>query len=72
MIVGLDVNSESCQISIVEGFAIIVIGFQPSSVFAKRSILDVWQGSEYTFSWMMVSVGNTIMVLQWLLLLIMV
>ena len=22
-------------------------GFQPLNIFAKRSILDVWQGSEY-------------------------
>ena len=26
----------------------IVEGFQLLTIFAKRSVLDVWQGSEYT------------------------
>ena len=33
----------------MERFAKIVNGLKPSTIFAKRSILDVWQGSEYDF-----------------------
>ena len=32
----------------MERFAEIVKTFQPLTIFAKRSFLDVWQGSEYT------------------------
>ena len=32
----------------MECFEKIVEGFEPLTVFAKRSILDVWQGSVYT------------------------
>ena len=39
--------SEPCQTSKIESFAKIVNGFMPLTIFAKRSILDVWQGSEY-------------------------
>ena len=42
--------SELCQISKMESFAKIVNGFQSLTIFAKRYILDVWQGSEYA-SW---------------------
>ena len=28
-------------------FSYIVNGFEPSTVLAKRSILDIWQGSKY-------------------------
>ena len=31
----------------MEHFAKIINGFQPFTIFAKRSILDVWQGSEH-------------------------
>ena len=31
----------------MEHFAKIVNGFQALTIFAKHSILDVWQGSEY-------------------------
>ena len=31
----------------MERFENIIEGFEPLTVFAKRSILDVWQGSEY-------------------------
>ena len=30
-------------------FVKIVKVFQPLTIFAKLSILDVWQGSEYTY-----------------------
>ena len=39
--------SEPCQTSKIERFAKIVNVFQPLTTFAKRTILDVWQGSEY-------------------------
>ena len=29
-------------------FVETVNGFEPSVIFAKKPILDVWQGSEYT------------------------
>ena len=31
----------------MEHFAKIGNGFYPLTIFAKRSILDIWQGSEY-------------------------
>ena len=31
----------------MERFEKIIEGFEPLSIFAKRSILNVWQGSEY-------------------------
>ena len=31
----------------MERFAKIINSFQPLTTFAKRSILDVWQGSEF-------------------------
>ena len=31
----------------MERFAKIINGFQPFTIFAKRSILHVWQGSEH-------------------------
>ena len=31
----------------MERFEKIVEGFEPLTIFAKRSILNVWQGSEY-------------------------
>ena len=37
--------SEQCQTSRMEHFGKIVEGFELSTIFAKRSILDVWQGS---------------------------
>ena len=41
--------SESCQTSRIECFAKIVNGFLVFTTFAKRSILDIWQGSECAF-----------------------
>ena len=38
--------SEHCQTFKMERFEKIVEGFELLTVFAKRSILDVWQGSE--------------------------
>ena len=38
---------EPCQISKMECFAKIINGFQPLTIFARRSILDVRQGSMY-------------------------
>ena len=39
---------EPCQTSKMKLFVEIVNGFEPSVIFAKKPILDVWQGSEYT------------------------
>ena len=47
----LEVETEaylrSCQTSMMKYFPKIVKGFQPLTIFAKRSILDVWQGFKY-------------------------
>ena len=40
---------EPCKTSEVERFVKIVNCFQLLIIFAKRSILDVWQGFEYPF-----------------------
>ena len=40
--------SEPCLRSKMELFAKIVNSFQPVTIFAKSSILDIWLGSEYT------------------------
>ena len=47
-------NTEACQvfralsnISNTEHFAKVVNRFQPLTIIAKRSILDIWQASEY-------------------------
>ena len=40
--------SEPCQTSKMECFAKIVNGLKLLIIFAKRSVLDVWQGSKYT------------------------
>ena len=39
--------SEHCQTSRMERFMKIVNGQKPLTIFAKCSILNVWQGSEY-------------------------
>ena len=45
------------QTSKMEHFAKIVNSFYPLTIFLKRSILDVWQGSEYTsLSWIKYSI----------------
>ena len=42
---------EPCQTSKrVELFAKIIKGWKPLNIFTERSILDVWQGSEYTIA----------------------
>ena len=43
-----EAHSEPSQTYKMERFAKIVNGFQPLPIFAKPSILEVWQGSEYT------------------------
>ena len=43
----LDANSEPSQTSKKERFGKIVIGFHPITIFAKSSIVDVGQLSEY-------------------------
>ena len=40
--------SKPCQISKMERFAKTVKGFKSLTIFAKCCMLDVWQGSEYT------------------------
>ena len=42
-----DMYSKPCQTSKMEQFAKAVNSFQPLTIFTKRSISDVWQGSEY-------------------------
>ena len=42
-----NVYSGLYQTSKIDRFAKIGTGFKPLTIFAKRSILDVWQGSEY-------------------------
>ena len=42
-----EVYSKHCQTFKMEIFAKIVNGFQPLTFFAKSSIVEVWQGSEY-------------------------
>ena len=37
----------TCQTSKMKCFAKIVNGWKPLTIFAKRSILDTYQGSEY-------------------------
>ena len=39
--------SEPCQTCKMECFAKIVKGLKQLPIFAKHSILDAWQGSEY-------------------------
>ena len=42
-----ETQSEPSQASKVELFAKIVNCFEPITIFAKRSNLDIWLGSEY-------------------------
>ena len=42
-----EANSEPCQTTKMEAFAKIVSGFQFLTIFAKSSILDLWQDSEF-------------------------
>ena len=44
--------SEPCQTSMMKLFAKIVNGLKPVTIFGKNSILDIWQGSEYSFGWL--------------------
>ena len=39
--------SEHCQTSKMELFEKIIENFESLTIFEKRSILNVWQGSEY-------------------------
>ena len=41
--------SELCQTSKMKHFAKICNGRNALTIFAKNSILDIWQGSEYTY-----------------------
>ena len=40
---------EPCQTSKIELFARVFKGFRSLNIFAKYSIFDIWQGSEYAF-----------------------
>ena len=40
--------SETCQTSKIECFVKIVDAWKPLTIYVKCSILDVWQGSEYS------------------------
>ena len=44
-----DIYSEPCQTSKMERVAKIVNGFQQFIIFEKCSILDVCQGSKYSY-----------------------
>ena len=44
--------SESCQTSKMEIFVKIVNGLKSLAIFAKNFILDVLQGSKYSFRWL--------------------
>ena len=46
--INLEAYSKPCQTSKMECFAKKVTGWKPLSVLRKRSILDIWQGFEYT------------------------
>ena len=41
--------SVSCKTSEMEHFAKLINGWKPLIIFTKRSILVVWQSSEYVF-----------------------
>ena len=41
--------SEPCRTSKIELFTKILISLKPWTIFAKSSILDLWQGYEYAF-----------------------
>ena len=41
-------HSEPSQPSTMEAFAKIVKDWEPLTIFSNSSVLDVWQGSEYT------------------------
>ena len=45
----LEVYLEPCHTSKMDRFAKIVNSYKPLTIFAKRSILDIWQGSEYIY-----------------------
>ena len=47
VVLASEANSESCQTSKMEFFAKIVKNYKPFNIFAKTSILDIWQASEY-------------------------
>ena len=44
-------TAQKMKKSLTENFIFFVVGFKPLTNFAKRSILDVRQGSEYTFKY---------------------
>ena len=44
---GAETYSEQCRTSKMKRFAEIVYTCKVLTIFAKRSILDVWHGSEY-------------------------
>ena len=48
LLLASEATSESCQTFMMEIFVKIVKNEKPFTIFAKSSILDVWQGSEYT------------------------
>ena len=50
--------SEPYQISKMEFFAKIFNGLKLLTVFAKISILDIWQGFEYFFEWFNIIIGT--------------
>ena len=54
----LEAYSEPCQVSKMEFSVKIVNNLKLLTIFAKNSILDIWQGSEYSFGWLGIIVGT--------------
>ena len=50
MSIFVETYSESCQTSKMDCFGKIVNGFYKFTGFGKRSVLDVWQCSQYDFA----------------------
>ena len=44
-------TAQKMKKSLTENFIFFAVGFKPLPNFAKRSIFDVRQGSEYTFKY---------------------
>ena len=55
----MEAYSEPCQTSKMGCFAKIVDGSKPLTIFAKRSILIVWQGPEHASDIGMKQLDNT-------------
>ena len=59
-----DAYSEPCQISKLQLFAKKVNGFQPLTIFAKRFILNAWQGSAYASAYIQLLINFHIQLIK--------